>query len=346
MQEPFPVLRNLRLIYMKLMDEIIPVIPAEFLGGSAPCLQHLFLYSIPFPALPTLLLSTSDLAQLELRIIPSTGYISPEAMVVGLAALPRLRTFVIEFQSASPRPDLTPPPVTRTVLPALTSFQFKGASEYLEDLVARIDVPQLNGIHIYYLNQLVDFQVVQLSRFIDRSVGPKLALFKHAHVTFDSNQVSFNTYHHENDPDTDMPYATTTISCKEIDYQISHMAQVLGHYSAALSNVVHLDLEVDSDENRQLDGLDGVEWLLRQFSTVKTLYVTQELAGYLALALEDITAEMVAEVLPSLDLICLAGQPESSIEKFVGARQLSGLPVTVISSEKELDERIESYVSK
>jgi hypothetical protein len=33
----------------------IPVLPAEFLGGSAPRLQEITLYGIPYPTLPTLL---------------------------------------------------------------------------------------------------------------------------------------------------------------------------------------------------------------------------------------------------------------------------------------------------
>ncbi len=38
---------------------------------------------------------------------------------------------------------------------------------------------------------------------------------------------------------------------------------------------------------------------------------------------------MVAEVLPSLDSICLVDQPASSIEKFIAVRRLSGRYVTI-----------------
>jgi len=55
---------------------------------------------------------------------------------------------------------------------------------------------------------------------------------------------------------------------------------------------------------------------------------------------------MVAEVLPSIDLIRLVGQPASSIEKFVAGRRLSGRPVTVIDSETEFYERLKFYVSE
>ena len=109
MQEPFPELKRLKIIRWSTVPrsehENAPVLPAEFLGGSAPCLQDIFLIDISFPALPTLLLSTSDLRTLFLSNIPPGGYISPEAMVVGLAALPMLEAIVIEFQSATPRPD-------------------------------------------------------------------------------------------------------------------------------------------------------------------------------------------------------------------------------------------------
>ncbi len=348
-QEPFPVLTRLSILSE---DGNAPALPSGFLGGSAPCLQEITLSRVSYPTLPMLLLSASDLVALYLYNIPPTGYISPETVIASLATLARLETFIIEFQSATSRPDrIHPPPVTRTVLPALTYFKFRGASEYLEDLVARIDSPQLNRIYIDYLNQFVDFQVAQLSKFIDRSVGPKLTLLRHAQVTFSCGEVSFNMYR-QLDHQTWDYLARTIVSCEGIDWQVSHMTQVLSHFSATLSTVVHLKLEIPLEvplkESRQLEGTDDAEWplLLHQFSSVQTLHVSQDLVGHIALVLEDTPREMVAEMLPSLDLICLSGQPASSVEKFVAARQLSGHPVTVIDTETEFDERLESYVSK
>ena len=344
MQNPYPVLTHLD-IYV---DETLPVLPADFLGGSAPRLQEITLFGIPYPKLPTLLLSATDLVKLDLFNIPPTGYISPEAMIASLTALPKLETLVIGFDLATSRPNKKRrPPLTRTILPALTSFRFKGASEYLEDLVARIDCPRLNQIVITYLNQVVDFQVTQFSNFIDRTVGPEIALFKHARFTFAYRTVAFTVYPHAKHSPWDRRPATNIISCEGIDCQVSHIAQVLGYMSAKLSNVIHLKLKVDQ-YGFHLKGTDDVEWmlLLNQFSTLQTLHVSRELAGYVALALEDIPAEMVDEVLPCLDLLCVAGQPASSIEKFTTARRLSGHPVTIIETETEFDERIESYVSK
>jgi hypothetical protein len=64
MKKPFVVLMHL---FIASNDGNAPVLPAEFLGGFAPRLQSMSLLDIPFPALPTLLLSTSDLVSLNLR---------------------------------------------------------------------------------------------------------------------------------------------------------------------------------------------------------------------------------------------------------------------------------------
>ncbi|KAH9037545.1 hypothetical protein EDB84DRAFT_1138187 [Lactarius hengduanensis] len=101
MQEPFPALTHLDI---SLDGQHAPVLPAEFLRGSAPRLRKFRLTGIPFPALPTLLMSASNLVFLFLQKIPPTGYISPEVMVGCLAALHRLETFVLKFQLATPHP--------------------------------------------------------------------------------------------------------------------------------------------------------------------------------------------------------------------------------------------------
>ena len=343
MRQTFPMLTRLN-IESPVDSDNASVLPTEFLGGSAPHLQTIYLEGISFLALPTLLLSTSDLATLILHNIPPSGYISPEAMVGGLAVLPRLESFVIGFQLATSRPDrMHPPPVTRTNLPALTQFEFTGASEYLEDLAARIDAPQLDEITIYYLNQLVDFQVAQLSGFMDRSVGPKLALLKYARVSFHSCGVTFDMSRETGQYPKQL---WTAIDCQWIDWQVSHMAQVLSQFptTLSLSAAVNLKLEVSTGWAGPSEGVDDVDWrhLLLQFPTMQTLHVRQELAEHIALALEH----MVAGAFPSLDLVFFEGQPAYSVEKFLAARRISGRPVTVVDTKAEFYERVKSSISK
>ena len=140
----------------------------------------------------------------------------------------------------------------------------------------------------------------------------------------------------------------TVFSCVGIGRRVSNTARVLNRFSTTLSNVVHLELEVRPEEGRQLEGTTNIDWLhlLRQFSAVKTLYLSPELTGYVAPALEDITEEMVTEVLPSLDLICLDARPVPSVEKFIAARRLSDRPVTIVDTKTEFRERLESYISE
>src|SRR5579863_4042389 len=153
MSDPFSALTSLRLHSLNINA---PALPDSFLGGSAPRLQTLCLLGVPFPALPKLLLSTHDLVTLYLGKVPLSGYISPEAMVTGLSALTRLETLRLEFQfprSRADRENRLLPRLTRIALPALTNLKFQGDGEYLEDIVANIDTPLLNQLHITFVNQ-------------------------------------------------------------------------------------------------------------------------------------------------------------------------------------------------
>ena len=168
---------------------------------------------------------------------------------------------------------MLPPPVSQTALLALTEFNFKGASEYLEDLVSRIDAPQLDWFFVSRLNQFADFQVPQLSMFIDRSVGTKVTAYGHARVIFYIHLVIFRTDFHANASFPDPHYTMTGIKYQGIDWQVSHIAQVIRHFSETLSNVVHLRLEVE--DSIQSEGTNNVEWLLllQQSPSVQTLHV-------------------------------------------------------------------------
>ncbi len=99
------------------------------------------------------------LIELHISIISSFRvYFTPEAMATGLSMLTSLETLSLQFQSPSiSHPDWegqSLPPTTRSVLPTPTYFRFKGVSEYLEDLVARIDAPRLNGLDVTFFDQI------------------------------------------------------------------------------------------------------------------------------------------------------------------------------------------------
>ncbi|KAI0288635.1 hypothetical protein BC826DRAFT_678387 [Russula brevipes] len=166
MKDPFPALRHL---WLGADSETVPVLPDSFLGGSAPRLESLWLLGVPFPAIPKLLLSASGLGELFLLDIPHSGYISPEAMITCLSALTRLETLYIGFLSPRSRPDQpSPPRSAHTILPALNSFDFRGVSEYLEDLISHIDAPLLSEFDINFFNQSI-FNTPRLCSFISHA---------------------------------------------------------------------------------------------------------------------------------------------------------------------------------
>jgi len=113
MQHPFPALTHLSVSpYLPIKNPI----SHSFLGGSAPCLQDLHLIKLPFPTLPELLLSSTNLVRLWHDDIPPSGYISPQAMATGLSALTRLESLSLTFRSPQSLPDREiqlPPPPTR-----------------------------------------------------------------------------------------------------------------------------------------------------------------------------------------------------------------------------------------
>jgi hypothetical protein len=147
MQEPFPELTYLTL----LSADGTLVLPETFLGGSAPRLRHCDLDFLPFPELRRLLISASHLVHLALFRIPHSGYISPEAMVTCLSAATSLKSLHLQFQSPRSLPNRAtrlPPPLIRTILPALTCFIFQGDSEYSEDFISMINAPLLDVVEM------------------------------------------------------------------------------------------------------------------------------------------------------------------------------------------------------
>jgi len=116
MLEPFITLTHLAL---HSNERTAPVLREAFLGGSSPHLRSFDLEGIAFPSLPI----SSDLVYWD---IPTSGYISPEAMATSLAPLANLETLFLGFSSPQPRPNqLIPPPLARVVLPALTRLSFR-----------------------------------------------------------------------------------------------------------------------------------------------------------------------------------------------------------------------------
>ena len=342
MQQQFPVLTHLTLEWDYYCRRP-PALPSGFLGRSALCLQYIHLEGIPFPELPILLSSTSDIIHLYLNDILS---ISPEAMIACLATLPRLEFLHIErieFESIRSHPDqMLLLLMTRISLPVLSSFEFWGTSEYLEELISRIDSPRLNRIDIEYYYQPSEFQVTQLFQFIDSLEDPRLALIRRACVNISTRLVSlvldpYPGYH------PDQGRVNISTHCPRLIGQNSYLTKLFGRPSALLSRVVHLEFY----QLRAFEDYRDYECLhiLPRFTATRTLLLSADFAGDNTLTPEHVTGG--TEILPVLDLIWIDSDGQragSCIKKFLAARRLFNRPVTVIKSKAEFFDRVDSYV--
>ena len=331
MQVSFPEMTDLQL---SSIDKIPPVIPDSYLDGSAPRLQYFELSGISFPGVPKLVLSATHLRYLYLRGIPHSGYISPEAMVALLSTLSNLDILYLIFQSPQSRPDWESrrlPPPKRSILPALYQFRFKGVTEYLEELVTRIDTPRLKDCHITFFNQ-IDFDCSRLAQFINRT--PEIRPLDIANV------LSLDGYILVGFPTDPRSYLITLwieILCKESDWQLSSMEQVCNSCFPTAPTVEYLYVENGySDRVWKNDGIENTLWLelFRPFTAVKNLYLSKEFAPGIADAMQELVGSSITGVLPSLQNISVnrlepSGPFRESIGQFVAARQLSGRPIAI-----------------
>jgi len=332
MQEPFP-----ELTYLELLSggrSAAPLnLPDSFLGGSAPQLQRLHLKGIPCPPILKLLLSAINLVNADLWNIPHSGYISVEMLVTCLAAMTNLKSFSLGFRSPRSCPDPTsrrPPPLTRPVLPALTHFKYRGVSESLEDLVARIETPLLSNTEITFFNQLI-FVIPQLTQFIRRV--NKFKLFDQAVVLFQYRYVQVRLS--PRSETVDPAILKLKISCKMSEWQLSSLAQLCNRSLSSCSTVERLNIREDQySQPHWQDDIEHAQWidLLHPFTAVKDLYLSKELVPRVALALQEPIGE--TEVLPMLQNIFLEWPRPSRLVRevigpFITARQSSDHPVTV-----------------
>ena len=131
------------------------------------------------------------------------------------------------------------------------------------------------------MNQPDDFQVTQLSEFIDSSVGSESTPTRRAHVTFHVERVTFTLHRRENYPDRDRPSVEITISPDALDWKIPKLAEVLSQFSTTLYTVVHLEIvEALYEDQNLIERAHYADWLhlFRQFPTMQILAVSGCLA--------------------------------------------------------------------
>ena len=298
LEEPFPVLTVLKLYSSRY--SIFPN-PDQFLGGLTH-LRSLSLVGISIPELlPKLLLSSTHLVDLRLKKIPISVLFFPE-MVATLSSLTRLQVLHLrpEFdqESHSNWETRRLPLPTRTVLPSLIELKFTGAIEYLDDFMARIDAPLLNRLIVvaFCSNRVIVLNSPQILRFIGHV--PKFQALSEAHIRIDTK--SFEIW--INSPSTRIfsDVLKLNIVCIEPELQLAQFCRSPFSPLLTLENL-YID---ERSFSRSLRGRTGnARWLelLRPFTSVKNLYLSENFTLRIASALEELGGGIVTEVLPALE---------------------------------------------
>lgn len=333
--QPFPLLEHLSLRSDR--EPVERVLPSTFLGGSAPHLRALCLDGITFPALPRLLSSACDLVKLSLlERVPSTEYISPEALVSGLSATARLKKLSLNFVRGTFRSkrlgkDTPPPSSGRIVFSTLTKISFRGRSEYLEDFVSRISAPSLEHMVISFFNQPSFKKVSQLSKFLGRVEPQRLPdlvnVTRYAHQSY-----SFSYPRTARTPEGIFSkFLDVSLALPIPRLEISLITHILQQISFMLTGVLTLEIETFTRRSGDNHDEDVAHWLdlLRMFNRVENILFFGDTFPGAPRALQLVSAEMAADVLPALRELTLSpttSESREAIESFVDARKLAGLP--------------------
>ena len=249
------------------------------------------------------------------------------------SALTSFKSLRLEFRyPPRPRPTpqsrlLLPPPLTRSILPRLTEVRFKGGSEYLEEILAQLDAPRLNKLHITFFNHII-FDMPQLSQFISRS--STLRTSEKGYIGFGSKAIIVKFPSQTSNYDV----LSLEILCTASDWQLSSIEQVCTSSCPPISTLEVLYIFGDRRyPPHWQDDVENMLWLdlLRPFVAVKNLYLPIELALRIAPALQELVGGRTTEVLPTLENIFLEGwsPPHEGIKMFVTARRLTTHPVAI-----------------
>jgi hypothetical protein len=322
-KEPFTELEELVLLSR---DSVQLTLPGTFRWG--PRLHRLHSSRIAFPALPQLLSSSRNLVDLQLHEIPSIGYLSPKAFANALSGMTRLQSLSLHFLSPTSRPShvSVQSPGGRVVLPALTRLKFRGASEYLNDFVTRIDAARLKDVEVKFFNQLI-FHISQLVRFVNQIEVQKS--HREAVILSSGHAISLTF----TEPGTYARFKLR-VSCEQLDWQMSSMAQICGQFSTPgfLFGVTDLLINMTQPSSGQEDA-DSEHWpeIIHSFRGIEKLSLAGGPMANILRALQ--AAEWENNPLPALTFLSIAGVAScdllAAIRSFVTPLQASGRLVKV-----------------
>ncbi|KAN0128192.1 hypothetical protein V8E53_013958, partial [Lactarius tabidus] len=274
-------------------------LPNAFRWG--PCLRTLHLARAVIPALPKLLSHSMGLVDLQLHEIPNDRYCPPDSFANTLSVMTQLRSLSLHVISLLPsRNHLGFPPRLgeRVALPALTCLKYRGTSEFLDNLVSRIDAPCLGDIDITFLTPPTAIEASQLCQFINLIEMQKS--HRQAEILFSERVISITFARTEAPTRLELQ-----VPCKHFAQQLSYTTRICNGLSASLRGVEHLRVCATQLTNGQ-DDSDNAEWqdLIGSFIGVKWIHLAGEHSINIMLALQHPDMRYKT-VLPSLHKICI-----------------------------------------
>jgi hypothetical protein len=320
-EKPFSELEDLVLLSR---DSLQLTLPSTFRWG--PRLRRLHLTSIACSTLPHLLHSSGSLVDLQLHEGLYPWHFSPETLTDALSGMAQLRSISLHFLSTTIRLAPPPPSGELVVLPVLAGLTFRGNTEYLEGLVARIDAPCLRDIEVTFFDEFI-FDLSKLSEFIDRIEMHKSHL--RAHILLSERAVCLSLI---------QPGAPTCLKlqvfCERLSEQLFPMARICIGFSAVLLNVE--DLRISATRRSIWGDVMGYQWLMliELFTGVKWLHIAENISTNIVRTFQlpdrRLNLNTVTPVLPALHKLYIP-QPETrhaplpeAVVSFITSRRLFG----------------------
>ena len=243
--------------------------------------------------------------------------------------MPNLKMFWLGFSSReSMLNQFSRWPLTPAILPSLAKFCFKGASEYMEDLLPRFDVPLLQKVSIW-LFYVPTFETPQLYNFLSRT-----QIFEAcggASVEFYDHEVHFRHGHQ----------FSLSIIRVTLWGHLPSLMQICSSSFPPIHTLKRLDIRLNrcTAPHFQVVGyVTKTQWMqfFRPFEALKYLCLDRNSAQCIVPALQysHVVTEEATQVLPTLQSLFMEGLSyllQESIEAFITARQLSGHPVALYS---------------
>ncbi|KAI0246572.1 hypothetical protein BJV78DRAFT_1286280 [Lactifluus subvellereus] len=315
--------------------------------SDAPNLRVLSLRGVYLSPLSRLLLSATNLVDLELCHLKQTDYLSPATLLLHLQFMPCLRRVKLGFRDityhSTPRNFIQRPISSKNAiaLSKLVSFQYRGDTAYLEGLVSRLAPPPLEDIRIELLYGS-SFAIPGLVRFIRAALAGTSSAVVAAFFGEDSSHFLIGE---RSDDDSDpidqwTPFGFN-VSFRDVDERVDFMARIWGALAETIAPVEELDLACHSASIRSYRVSENrIPWrtLLEHFFNVKKLDLDFNSALELAHFLCAGDGEPASDVLPALEEIELYTQDwykvvpidlVDAFQPFVATRNLATRTVKV-----------------